>query len=116
MADAAKILERIRSYGANVVLDGQKLEIINSEKLPAGAADFLKQHNRLIADHLAQQGDFDEHAAVLEFDGGMDRKTAERLTRLLFSSPPADVNAADWTWFVGKAAKIIDDATMGRAA
>jgi len=117
MADPAQILAKARSYGANVMLDGHKLVIVNKEKLPAGATDFIRKHALQIADFLTNEADFEERAAIIEFDGGLSRPAAEYLTRLLHSSPPNNVSAADWTWFVGQASEIVErDLQRGAAA
>ncbi|MHA6686360.1 hypothetical protein [Mesorhizobium sp. A556] len=116
MVDVAKLIERIRVNGANVIIDAGKLRIINSKKLPDGALDFIKQHGKDIAGFIEQEAEADERAAIIEFDGGLTRPAAEYLTRLLLSSAPHGVVPADWTWFVGKAAKIMDAAPLRRAA
>ncbi len=108
MADVAKIIERIRANGANVIIDAGKLRIINSKKLPAGALDFIKLHGKEIAGFIEQEGDVEERSAIMEHDGGMLRAHADQLARLLFANPPTDVMPSDWTWFVSKAAEIVD--------
>lgn len=116
MADAGQIIERIRSHGANVLLDGDRLEIVNRAKLPAGAADFIRQNAKAIAAHLGRESEFEERAAIIEYEGGLTRAVAEYLARLLQSNPPAEVSEADWSWFVGQAAKIVDASVPRRAA
>ncbi|BCH32616.1 hypothetical protein MesoLjLc_45460 [Mesorhizobium sp. L-8-10] len=116
MADAGKILDRIRAHGANVMLDGPKLVIVNREKLPAGALDFIRQHGKEIAAFLGTESEFEERAAIIEFDGGLSRPAAEYLTHLLLSSAPTDISPADWTWFVGKASQVLDSVPMRSAA
>ncbi len=108
MVDVPTILQRIRARGANVMIDGGKLIVINKAKLPDGALDFIRQHGRAIAQFIEKEGEFEERAAIIEFDGGFSRKEADDIARLLLSSPPKDCNPADWTWFVGKASEIID--------
>jgi hypothetical protein len=105
------------AFVAYVMLDGRKLVIVNREKLPAGAMDFIKKHAAQIADFLTSEGDFEERAAIIEFDGGLSRPAAEYLARLLHSSPPKDANPADWSWFVGQASEIVErDLQRGAAA
>lgn len=108
MADVAQLIARIRAHGANVELDGGKLRIINKAKLPGGAFDYVKRHGKAIADFLEAEGDFEERAAILEFDGGLDRGTAENIARILLARAPSGCVPADWTWFVGEAVKIMD--------
>ncbi|MBZ9919111.1 hypothetical protein LB517_10740 [Mesorhizobium sp. BR1-1-12] len=108
MADAGEIVARLRAAGANVVLDGGKLQLVNAKKLPAGSLDFIKRHGKQIAALLEKEGDFDERSAIIEHDGGLTRAAADDFARLLLASTPKDVKPADWTWFVGKASEIID--------
>ena len=110
MADAGAILKRIRAHGANVDLDGGRLIVINREKLPAGAIDFIRLHGREIAALLEREGEVAERAAIIEFDGGFSRHDADRLAKLLFANCPQGTTAADWTWFVNKALEIMDAA------
>lgn len=116
MVDVGRVIERIRANGANVEIDNGKLRVVNSKKLPDGALDFIKRHGREIADFIDREAEFEEHAAIIEYDGGLTRAVAEYLTRLLLSSPPSGVEQADWSWFVGHAAKVIDAAPLRRAA
>lgn len=116
MADVGVILQRIRARGANVMIDGGRLIVINREKLPDGALDFIRQNGRAIAAFVEREGNVEERAAIIEHDGGMPRQDADRLARLLFANCPPDTNAADWTWFVNKALEIMDAAPMERAA
>lgn len=116
MASVAELVQRIRSHGANIIIDAGKLRIVNGKKLPDGALDYIKKHGADVAAFLDQEAGFDERAAIIEYDGGLTRAVAEYLTRLLMASPPSEANAADWSWFVGQAAKVIDDAPLRRAA
>lgn len=116
MANASKIIERIRANGANVMLDQGKLVIVNRAKLPAEALEYVRSHAREIAGFLNVEAEFEERAAIIEYDGGLTRAVSEYLTKLLMSSPPSGTSDADWSWFVGQAAKVIDDAPLRRAA
>lgn len=109
MADAAKILERIRAHGANLVLDDGDIRVINKTKLPEGAYEYVKRHAKEIVAFLDREGNIEERAAIMEFDGGLSPTAADKFSRILFSSPPTDVDPADWTWFVSKAVKVIED-------
>lgn len=115
MADAAKILSRIRSLGGNVMLDGSQLIIVNREKLPPAALDYLREHGREIASFLDHEAQAEERAAIMEFDGGLTRASAEYLTRFLMGSPPDGTSPVEWQWFVNEAAKLIDSG-LSRAA
>lgn len=108
MADVAKIIDRIRANGANVIIDAGKLRIVNSKKLPAGSLDFIKRHGKEIARFVEDEGEVEERSAIMEHEGGVPRAYADQLARLLHANPPSDVAPADWTWFVGKAAQIVD--------
>jgi hypothetical protein len=116
MADPAKIMARVRALGANVVIDGGGLKIINGKKLPADALAFIKQHAGAIADWLDREGEFEERAAIIEFDGHTPREWAEQFAKLLISMRPQGVSDLDWSWFINRAGNIIDEAPMARAA
>lgn len=116
MADPAKIMARIRAHGANIMIDGGKLEIINRTKLPDGALDYIKQNARAIASFLDQEGEFEERAAIIEFDGGAPRDWAEKFANILIKSRPSGVSDLDWSWFVTRCGRIIDEAPERRAA
>ena len=116
MADAAEIMKRIRAHGANVMIDGGKLIVANKGKLPSAALDFIRQNGKAIATFIEHEGNFDERAAIIEYDGGMTRQDAERLSRLLFANCPDGTAAADWTWFVYKAMQIMDSAIPSERA
>lgn len=107
MPDPRQIVERIRSYGANVVLDGRKLEIVNPGKLPEGAGAYVRQNAKEIAAFLDREAKFNERAAILEYDGHLRRADAEYLTKLLLANPPADINPADWTYLVSKGHEVV---------
>src|SRR5690606_18050598 len=72
MADPAALMARIRAHGANVA-EGDKLKLVNANRLPAGALDYIKANGRDLAGWLereAQEAQFEERAAIIEFDGG----------------------------------------------
>jgi hypothetical protein len=116
MADPAKILERVRAYGANICLDGADLQIVNLAKLPDGASNHISQHREAIAAWLSDEGDFEERAAIMEHDGGLPRREAEDLARLLQAHPPVGTDPGTWAWFVEQATEIIDRSGLRRAA
>ena len=116
MASVGELIERIRSHGANVVVDSGKLRIINGKKLPDGALDYVRKHGAEIAAFLENEAEFEERAAIIQYDGGLTRAVSEYLTRLLMAAPPAGTSREDWSWFVGEAAKRIDNAPLRRAA
>lgn len=110
MADVATIIQRVRARGANITIDAGKLIVINKAKLPDGALDFIRQNGRAIAAFIEREGDVEERAAIIEYDGGVSRHDADRLARLLFANCPHGTPVADWTWFVNKALEIMDAA------
>lgn len=115
MPDPAKIIERIRSFGANILLDGRKLEIINAAKLPEGAAAYVRQNAKIIADFLDREAEFEERTAIIEFDGGSPREWAEQFAKFCISHRPEGVSELDWSWFITSAGKIIDEAPRAAA-
>lgn len=116
MADARAVIERIRSFGSNVMVDGSKLTVINKEKLPPGALSFITNNGRDIAAFLEREAEFEERAAIMEYGGGLRRADAEFLAKLLMSSPPEGANRSDWSWFVGQALQIIERSLPKRVA
>lgn len=116
MADPAQIMSRIRSFGANILLDGSKLEIVNPGKLPAGASDFIRQNAKAIANFLDQEGEFEERAAIIEFDGRAPRDWAEQFAQFCISHRPTGVSDLDWSWFLTQAGRIVDEAPVQKRA
>lgn len=114
MPSAAAIIERVREHGANIMLDGSKLIIVNRQKLPAGAAEFIRANAKEIATFLDREGEFEERAAIIEHEGGLTKAVAEGMARIMLKSQPAGADPADWSWFVGEAAKAMD-ASLRRA-
>lgn len=110
MVDPAKIMTRVRALGANVIIDGGGLKIVNGKKLPADAVAFIKQHAGEIANWLDREVEFEERAAIIEFDGGSPRVWAEEFARILISKRPEGVSDLDWSWFICRAGQIVDEA------
>lgn len=102
----AKLIERIRANGANVYYDKGRIEVVNPSRLPEGAADIIRQNSRALADHLSDEADAAERAAIMEIDGGLTRQAAEYMTKLLMSDPSG--KPEEWSWFVNEAAKKIE--------
>jgi hypothetical protein len=117
LTGAADIIQRLRARGANIVIDGGKLRVVNANKLPAGANDYIKQYGAEIAAELRREaaGDFEERAAIIEFDGGAPREWAEQFAALLVSRRPANVADDDWRIFVDACGAMVD-ALPSRAA
>lgn len=108
MADIAGIVGRARQLGGNVMLDGNRLKLVNRAKLSAEMVDALRQHAREVADFLEREGEFEERAAIMEHDGGLTRPAAEYMTRLLIKNAPRGTDAADWSWFCSQAIQIVE--------
>lgn len=116
MADPAEILSRIRARGANILIDKGKLEIVNRSKLPAGALEYIRKNARAIADHLDREVEFEERAAIIQFDGGSPREWADKFAMFCISHRPAGISDVDWSWFITQCGKIVDEAPARRAA
>lgn len=110
MADASKIIERIRANGANVEIEAGKLRIINRAKLPAGAFEFIRDNAKAIGDFLEKEFEIEERAAIIEFSGGAPRTMAEQFARICCAEKPSNWSAEDHAWFISRCAKIIDEA------
>ncbi|MEW9808578.1 hypothetical protein [Mesorhizobium marinum] len=112
MSDIADLVDRVRSFGANIVLDGNALRIVNRQKLPPTAAAYIAKHAKVIAEYLVSDEniEFEERAAIVEFDGGMPREWAEQFARYLTRTKPANVDEVDWSWFLTTCGRMIDEA------
>ena len=116
MADVSKIIERIRANGANVAFEGGRLRVVNGDKLPAGALDFIKAHGRAIADWLDREAEVEERAAIVEYDGQTPREVAEAFAKLCVKHMTEDWSELDRSWAITTCANIIDGVPMSRAA
>lgn len=117
MADRARaIIERTRSFGANLTVNSGRLEIVNPRKLPDGAVDIIKANARELVAYLEREADFEERAAIMEYDGGLTRPIAEYLTKMLMANPPEGADRSDWSWFVGQGAEIVYRSLPRKAA
>lgn len=109
MADVGKIIERIRANGSNVAFENGRLRIVNGDKLPPGALDFIKAHGRAIADWLDREGEFEERAAIIEFDGRAPRVMAERFARECIDIVRSSVSEFDRAWLLTRAGAFVDE-------
>lgn len=113
MANAARILQRIRSLGANVVVQGESLTVVNKAKLPANALGYIQANAQEIASFLAGENDaVDERSAIIEFDGRTPREWADQFADILIRRRPAGVTDEDWNAFIMRCGEIIDAAPM----
>lgn len=73
------ILARVRAHGGDVVRDGWRMTL-RPGRLGPDAIAWLKREDvkaRLHEEIWPEVGDWQERAAIREFDGGQDRATAE---------------------------------------
>lgn len=110
MADPAKLIARIRDLGANVMVDGDRLEIVNKHKLPAGALDFIKKNARAVGELLIKEAEFEERAAKIEYGSGCPREMAEEFARICIAARPEGWTDLDHSWFITRCGQIIDAA------
>lgn len=110
MANPSAIMARVRSYGANLVIDNGKLKLVQGKKLPPAALEHIKQHATAIAAWLEAEGAFEERAAIIEFDGGTPREWAEAFAQFLTRTRPANVDEIEWSWFITTCGRMIDEA------
>ncbi|MER9459697.1 hypothetical protein NKI80_07305 [Mesorhizobium sp. M0387] len=112
MADAADLFNRVRSFGANIVLDGNSLRIVNPNKLPASAREYIAKNGKAVAEYLRSDEniEFEERAAIVEFEGGAPREWAEQFARYLSVTKPAGISEMDWSWFLTTCGRMIDEA------
>lgn len=113
MTDVADLLDRVRSFGANIVLDGNTLRIVNRQKLPPAAVGYIAKHGKAVAEYLRSDEniEFEERAAIIEFDGCVPREWAEQFARYLTKTRPAGISDLDWSWFLTNCGRMIDEAT-----
>lgn len=73
------VLDRIRAHGGDVLADQWRM-VLRPGKLPRPALDWLKQPEvraRVHREVWPLVDDWQERAAIREFEGGQDRATAE---------------------------------------
>jgi len=117
LTSVADLVDRVRSFGANIVLDGNSLRIVNRQKLPASAVAFITKHGKAVAEYLLSDEniEFEERAAIVEFDGCTPREWAEQFARYLTKTKPATVSEIDWSWFLTTCGRMIDEAPRAAA-
>ena len=74
------ILDRIRAHGGDVIRDEWRFRIVRG-RLPEAALEWLRDpavKRRLMREVWPEVDDFEERAAIREYDGGQDRAEAER--------------------------------------
>lgn len=72
------ILARIRANGSEVVRDGWTVRLKRRGKLTDEAIAWIREHrDALIREVWPEYDDWQERAAIREFDGGQDRAEAE---------------------------------------
>lgn len=74
-----RILDRIRANGGSARMNGHKLALKRG-RLDESALHWIKKNReRLIQELWPEYDDFEERAAIMEYDGGLIREDAERL-------------------------------------
>ncbi|WP_031201285.1 hypothetical protein [Mesorhizobium sp. LSJC265A00] len=108
----ADLVDRVRSFGANIVLDDNALRVVNGQKLPSAARSYIAKHGKAIADYLGSDEniEFEERAAIIDFDGRAPREWAEQFARYLSATKPSGVSEMDWSWFLTTCGRMIDEA------
>lgn len=109
MADVEKLIGRIRANGANVAFEGGRLRIVNGDKLPHDAIDYIKAHGRQIADWLEREHDFEERAAMVEYGAGVPRDIAERFARECVDLARTSLSELDRSWLLNRAGLFVDE-------
>lgn len=112
MSDIPDLLQRVRKFGANLVADDNGLRIINGSKLPKEAHAYIGKHRRAIAEFLTsdEHAEREERAAIIEYDGKAPREWAEQFADILAGRRPQGVSDLDWSWFLTRCGRIIDEA------
>lgn len=72
------ILERIRAHGGEVIRDKWTISLRRG-RMTAEALEWVQTHrSELMREIWPEFDDWEERAAIREFDGGQDRETAEK--------------------------------------
>lgn len=71
------ILARIRAHGGEVIRDKWRIRIRRGRLSEAAVAWIASRRNELMREVWDDFDDFEERAAIREYDGGQDRATAE---------------------------------------
>lgn len=100
MADVATILSKVRALGADIVLDGGHMKIVNPLNLSDEQRTWLTGNCASIENHLRTV------EADQAFDDGSPKPWAEFL-RFLYGARPDGVDQCDWSWFVSKADHVV---------
>ena len=56
MVDPLSIMDRVQSYGANILLDDNGLRIVGRERLPPSAIEYIAAHRSVLLQHLGGAG------------------------------------------------------------
>lgn len=116
MAAPSEIVKRIRAQGANVIIDDGRLRLINRNRLTAEALAYIRQNAKAIAEFLDDEGEFEERAAIMEYDGGVPREWAEEFAGRLRQKRPDGVSDRQWEEFEVACAWMIDQLPAHREA
>lgn len=71
------IVARIKANGGSVRLDGHRLRITTGKLPPAAVAWIARNKRELMREVWPGFDDFEERAAIREYDGGQERAHAE---------------------------------------
>lgn len=72
------VIDRIRAHGGEVIRDGYRFKLRRG-RLSDDAVAWIATHKREVMREVWPEfDDWEERAAIREFDGGQDRETAER--------------------------------------
>lgn len=83
------ILDRIRAQGGNVIRKGFTFSLRQGRLTPAAIAWVKDNLEAVKAEVWPAYHDWQERAAVMEFDGGMPREDAERAAYECMEAPRA---------------------------
>ncbi len=71
------IIDRIRSHGGEVIRDGHSFSLRRGRLSPDAVAWIGQRRAEVMREVWPEYDDFEERAAIMEFDGGMTRDEAE---------------------------------------
>lgn len=89
MPSAEAIYARVRQYGANLKIEGEAITIVHEWKLPKQAIGVIAANRMELYRYLDDKtAEFEERAAILEFDEGLPRKMAEQWATMMVYEVP----------------------------
>jgi hypothetical protein len=112
MAPGTALLRSLNEAGLRLEADGVRLVVEPASKLTHETRQTIREHKAELLAALAEASrpvdDFDERAALTQFEAGVPREWAEGFARLQMSRPPAGLSFARWRQVIDDGGHFID--------